>query len=77
MSWRQAGSVIISAHALATECLYSVVTEGEATLFTFDPFQRRGSQFFHIEDDDLPQLYNGSLSPNGATLAIVKWRMER
>jgi Tol biopolymer transport system component len=59
------------ARAPATQCLYSVVTEGELTFFTFDPFKGRGSQFFQIRDD-LPQLYNWSLSPDGATLAIVK-----
>jgi hypothetical protein len=59
------------ARAPATECLYSVVGEGELTFFTFDPFKGRGSQFFQIKDD-LPQLYNWSLSPDGATLAIAK-----
>ncbi len=59
------------ARAPATLCLYSVVTESELTFFTFDPFKGKGSQVFQIKDD-LPQHYNWSLSPDGATLAIVK-----
>jgi len=65
------------ARAPATECIYSVVGEGELTFFRFDPFKGRGSQCFQIKDD-LPQLYNWSLSPDGATLAIArgKWSDE-
>ena len=59
------------ARAPATECIYSVVGEGELRFFMFDPFKGRGSQFFQIKDD-LPQLYNWSLSPDGATLALTK-----
>src|SRR5260370_42139043 len=59
------------ARAPVTECIYSVVGEGELTFFMFDPFKGRGSQFFQIKDD-LPQLYNWSLSPDGATLALSK-----
>jgi Tol biopolymer transport system component len=59
------------ARAPATECIYSVVGEGELTFFTFDPFKGKGSQILQIKDD-LPQLYNWSLSPDGAMLAIAK-----
>ena len=52
-------------------CIYSVVGNGELTFFTFDPFQGKGSQVFQLKDD-LPQLYNWSLSPDGTTLAIAK-----
>jgi DNA-binding winged helix-turn-helix (wHTH) protein/Tol biopolymer transport system component len=52
-------------------CIYSVMAEGELTFFTFDPFRGKGSQVFQIKDD-LPQLYNWSLSPDGTTLAIAK-----
>src|SRR6267143_6209176 len=59
------------ARAPATECIYSVVGEGELTFFTFDPFKGKGSQILQIKDD-LPQLYNWSLSPDGPMLAIAK-----
>jgi hypothetical protein len=59
------------ARAPATLCLYSVVEDGELTFFTFDPFQGKGSQAFQIKDN-LPQLYNWTLSPDGTTLAIAK-----
>lgn len=59
------------ARAPATTCVYSVDGDGAFTLFTFDPFQGKGSQVFQIKDD-LPQLYNWSLSPDGTTLAIAK-----
>jgi Tol biopolymer transport system component/DNA-binding winged helix-turn-helix (wHTH) protein len=59
------------ARAPATTCIYSVDGQGAFTLFTFDPFQGKGAQVFQIKDD-LPQLYNWSLSPDGTTLAIAK-----
>jgi DNA-binding winged helix-turn-helix (wHTH) protein/Tol biopolymer transport system component len=59
------------ARAPSSVCIYSVVGNGELTLFTFDPFQGKGSQVFQIKDD-LPQLYNWSLAPDGTTLAIAK-----
>jgi DNA-binding winged helix-turn-helix (wHTH) protein/Tol biopolymer transport system component len=52
-------------------CIYSMMSEGQLTFFTFDPFQGQGSQLLQIKDD-IPQLYNWSLSPNGTTLAIAK-----
>jgi DNA-binding winged helix-turn-helix (wHTH) protein/Tol biopolymer transport system component len=55
----------------SSTCIYSVMKEGELTFFTFDPFHGKGSQVFQIKTD-LPQLYNWSLSPDGATLAIAK-----
>jgi Tol biopolymer transport system component/DNA-binding winged helix-turn-helix (wHTH) protein len=59
------------AHAPATVCLYSVVSEGKLTFFTFDPMKGKGSQVFELKDE-LPQLYNWSFSPDGTTLAIAK-----
>jgi Tol biopolymer transport system component len=59
------------ARAPASVCIYSVVGDGQLTLFTFDPFQGKGSQVFQIKDE-LPQLYNWSLSPDGTTLGIAK-----
>jgi Tol biopolymer transport system component/DNA-binding winged helix-turn-helix (wHTH) protein len=52
-------------------CIYSVATDGALTFFSFDPFHGKGSQVYQIKDD-LPQVYNWSLSPDGATLAIAK-----
>jgi Tol biopolymer transport system component len=59
------------ARAPATLCLYSVVTKGELTFFSFDPFRGKGSQVFQIKDD-ISERYNWSLSPDGTTLAIAK-----
>lgn len=59
------------ARAPATTCLYSVIREGEITVFSFDPYKGKGEQVFQIKDE-LPQLYNWSLSPDGTTLAIAK-----
>jgi DNA-binding winged helix-turn-helix (wHTH) protein/Tol biopolymer transport system component len=55
----------------ASVCIYSVVGDGQFRLFTFDPFEGKGSQVFQIKDD-LPEHYNWSLSPDGTTLAIAK-----
>jgi Tol biopolymer transport system component len=52
-------------------CIYSVIGQGDLTFFTFDPFRGRGSQVFQIKDE-LPQLYNWTLSPDGKTLAVAK-----
>jgi Tol biopolymer transport system component len=62
------------ARAPASLCLYSAITEGQLTFFTFDPFKGNGHQVFQVKDD-LPQIYNWSLSPDGTTLAIArgKW----
>jgi DNA-binding winged helix-turn-helix (wHTH) protein/Tol biopolymer transport system component len=59
------------ARAPASVCIYSVVGESQFTLFTFDPFEGKGSQVYQIKDD-MPQHYNWSLSPDGTTLAIAK-----
>ena len=55
----------------ATTCLYSAIREGQVTFFSFDPYKGKGAQVFQIKDE-LPQLYNWSLSPDGTTLAIAK-----
>jgi Tol biopolymer transport system component/DNA-binding winged helix-turn-helix (wHTH) protein len=55
----------------ASVCIYSVMGQGDLTFFTFDPFRGQGSQVFQIKDE-LPQIYNWSLSPDGQTLAIAK-----
>jgi Tol biopolymer transport system component/DNA-binding winged helix-turn-helix (wHTH) protein len=59
------------ARAPATECLYSVEKDDKFTLFSFDPLQGTSTQVYQVKDD-LPQAYNWSLSPDGATLAIAK-----
>jgi Tol biopolymer transport system component len=66
------------ARAPASVCIYSVVGDGLLTLYTFDPFRGKGSQVFQIKDD-LSQLYNWSLSPDGTTLALAKgkWNEEQ
>jgi len=55
----------------ASLCIYSVMAEGQLTFFSFDPYKGKGSQVFQVKDD-IPQLYNWSLSPDGTTLAIAK-----
>jgi dipeptidyl aminopeptidase/acylaminoacyl peptidase len=59
------------ARAPATLCLYSAASEGKFILTSFDPMKGLGSQVYQIKDD-LPQLYNWSLSPDGRTLAIAR-----
>jgi len=59
------------ARAPASLCIYSVAANGALTFFRFDPFQGKGPQVYQIKDD-LPELYNWSLSPDGTTLAIAK-----
>jgi Tol biopolymer transport system component len=59
------------ARAPASTCIYSIVGNGTFTLFTFDPFRGKGSQVFQIKDD-VPYIYNWSLSPDGTMLAIAK-----
>jgi DNA-binding winged helix-turn-helix (wHTH) protein/Tol biopolymer transport system component len=62
------------ARAPATVCVYSVVHDKDITFYTFDPLKGPGSQVFQLKDD-VSQLYNWSLSPDGSTLAIArgKW----
>jgi DNA-binding winged helix-turn-helix (wHTH) protein/Tol biopolymer transport system component len=52
-------------------CIYSLIQDGQLTFFTFDPFKGKGAQVLQIKDE-LSQLYNWSLSPDGTTLAIAK-----
>ena len=59
------------ARAPSKMCIYSVAGDNELTFFTFDVFKGKGSQILQIKDD-IPQLYNWSLSPDGAMLAIAK-----
>lgn len=59
------------ARAPATICLYSLVTNDTFALVNFDPFKGKGAQVYQVKDE-LPQLYNWSLSPDGSTLAIVR-----
>ena len=54
-------------------CLYSVVTKDTFTLFSFDPLKGNGAQVYQMKDE-LPQLYNWSLSPDGRTVAMAKWQ---
>jgi Tol biopolymer transport system component/DNA-binding winged helix-turn-helix (wHTH) protein len=62
------------ARAPATECLYSVETDGKFTIYSFDPLKGSGPQVYQIKDD-LPQSYNWSISPDGTTLAIAKGKV--
>ncbi len=62
------------ARAPATECLYSVETDGRFTIYSFDPLKGSGPQVYQIKDD-LPQSYNWSISPDGTTLAIAKGKV--
>jgi dipeptidyl aminopeptidase/acylaminoacyl peptidase len=62
----------------ANICLFSEAGDHELTFFTFDPLQGRGAQIFQIKDE-VPAIYNWTLSPDGAMLAIAKgkWGEER
>jgi len=59
------------ARSPATLCIYSVATNTNLTFFTFDLVQGTKAKVLQIKDD-LPALYNWSLSPDGTTLAIAK-----
>ncbi len=59
------------ARAPAKICVFSVVGERDMTFFSFDPMQGNATQIYQIKDD-LVQLYNWSLAPDGTTLAIAK-----
>jgi len=59
------------ARAPATTCIYSVLGDAGLTFFQFDPVNGAASQVFQIKDN-LPQLYNWSLSPDGNMLVIAK-----
>ncbi len=59
------------ARAPATVCIFSVIGNRALTFFAFDPINGKGPQVYRLEDD-FPQLYNWTLSPDGATLAIAK-----
>jgi Tol biopolymer transport system component/DNA-binding winged helix-turn-helix (wHTH) protein len=62
------------ARSPATECLYSIETDGTFTIYSFDPLKGSGPQVYQIKDD-LPQSYNWSISPDGTTLAIAKGKV--
>ncbi len=57
--------------APANLCMYSVVSDHDITFFTYDPLKGPIAQVYQIKDD-VTQLYNWSLSPDGTTLAIAK-----
>jgi Tol biopolymer transport system component/DNA-binding winged helix-turn-helix (wHTH) protein len=59
------------ARAPAAVCLYSVVGDRDVTFFSFDPMQGHSKQVYQLKDD-LVQVYNWSLAPDGSTLAITK-----
>ena len=59
------------AHAPATVCLYSTVSNGAFTLFRFDPVKGSSAQVYQIKED-IAESYNWSISPDGSTLAIAK-----
>lgn len=59
------------ARAPATACVYSVIDDAGLTFFRFDWSQGGGTQFLQIKDE-LAQVYDWSLSPDGTMLAIGK-----
>jgi WD40-like Beta Propeller Repeat len=59
------------ARAPANVCVYSVVTQEGLAFFRFDPFNGPGAEVLQVKDE-LGQMYNWSLSPDGTTLAIAK-----
>lgn len=59
------------ARAPANVCLYSVVADNGLTFFKFDPLHGTAAQVFQLKDE-LSEMYNWSLSPDGTTLAIAK-----
>jgi hypothetical protein len=59
------------ARAPATLCLYSVAEPGALDFFSYDPMKGSGAQVYQLKDE-LPQLFNWSLSPDGNMLAISK-----
>ena len=63
------------ARAPAATCIYSALSGRLLTFFNFDVFKGKGRQVLQIEDD-VPELYNWSLSPDGKTLAITKAKSE-
>lgn len=65
------------ARAPASVCVYSVNHDKDVIFYTFDPLKGSGRQFFQLRDD-VSQLYNWSLSPDGSTLALTrgKWGNE-
>jgi DNA-binding winged helix-turn-helix (wHTH) protein len=63
------------ARAPATICIYSVIEDRSLAFFSFNPFKGKGKQVFRIENAS-PKLYNWSLSPDGATLAIANARTD-
>jgi DNA-binding winged helix-turn-helix (wHTH) protein/Tol biopolymer transport system component len=57
--------------APASICVYSVLEKNEIMFFKFDPVAGQPSLIYDIKDD-LTQIYNWSLSPDGSTLAIAR-----
>jgi Tol biopolymer transport system component/DNA-binding winged helix-turn-helix (wHTH) protein len=55
----------------ATQCLVSIVKEHTLNFHSYDPFKGKGPLVYQIKDD-LPQMFNWSLSPDGKTLATSK-----
>lgn len=58
----------------ANVCIYSVATATGLTFYTFDPNTGSKSRILEIKDD-LPALFNWSLSPDGTTLAVAKSKL--
>jgi dipeptidyl aminopeptidase/acylaminoacyl peptidase len=55
----------------STLCVYSRTANQRVTFVSFDPVSGKGQEVVHI-DDEFPYLYNWSLSPDGAMLAVAK-----
>jgi Tol biopolymer transport system component/DNA-binding winged helix-turn-helix (wHTH) protein len=59
------------ARAPAKICIFSTIHGNELTFFSFDPIHGQPSQVLQMKDE-VPQFFNWTLSPDGATLAIAK-----
>lgn len=59
------------ARAPAAVCVYSVAGDKQVTFYTFDPFKGTGVKVFELKDE-LSQLYNWALSPDGSMLALAR-----
>lgn len=55
----------------STLCIYGQAENRRLTFFSFDPVRGKGKEVAHI-DDDIPYLYNWSLSQDGSMLAMAK-----
>ena len=55
----------------STLCLYGQVEKQRMTFFSFDPMRGKGHEVAHI-DNEIPYVFNWSLSPDGSMLAMAE-----